>query len=156
MKHVFRVQWQCLLILPLLLLAVFGASAQDLKITGKVTSKTGDGLPGVTVLLKGTTTGTATGADGGYALTVPRGGGALIFSFIGFATKEAAIPPGGGTLNVTLEDDTKALEEVVVIGYGTTKKETLSGSVTTVKGADIIKAPVVNVSNSMTGRLPGV
>lgn len=147
-------QWRYLLILPLLLLALSGL-AQERKITGKVRSKAGDGLPGVTVLLKGTTTGTATGADGTYSLDVPQSGGTLIFSFIGFATREAPVP-AGGTLHITLEDDAKALEEVVVIGYGTTKKETLSGSVTTVKGADIIKSPAVNVSNSLTGRLPGV
>jgi TonB-linked SusC/RagA family outer membrane protein len=128
----------------------------DITLTGRVSSAQGEPLPGVTVILKGTTVGASTDPEGRYSLTVPDGGGMLVFSFIGFSPKEIAVPSSGGVLNVTLVEDAKALDEVVVVGYGTQKKITTTGSVTTVQGADIAKAPVTNVSNALAGRLPGV
>src|SRR5687767_2631259 len=83
-------------------------------LTGRVTAATGDPLPGVTVLLKGTTTGTTTGTDGSYSLTVPETAGVLVVSFIGYTTQEKAFS-GPGTINFSLADDAKALEEVVVV-----------------------------------------
>jgi TonB-dependent starch-binding outer membrane protein SusC len=141
--------------LCLLVFSGFQAIGQGIPVKGKVASETGEGLPGVTVLVKGTTNGTATDAEGNYSLSVPGGSGTLVISFIGYQTQEVAIN-NRSTINVTLVPDAKSLEEVVVVGYGVQKKETVTGSVAAVKGADLVKSPTVNLSNSMAGRLPGV
>ncbi|WP_347157927.1 SusC/RagA family TonB-linked outer membrane protein [Pontibacter chitinilyticus] len=129
--------------------------AQGTIINGKVTDQSGAGLPGVTVLLKGTTTAAPTAVDGSYALHVPDGSGTLVFSYIGYQSQEVPIN-NRSTINVQLATDAKALEEVVVVGYGVQKKATLTGSVTAVKGEEIAKSPTVNVTNSLAGRLPGL
>ncbi|KAA5548842.1 SusC/RagA family TonB-linked outer membrane protein [Adhaeribacter rhizoryzae] len=128
----------------------------DKVISGKVTSAKGEGLPGVTVLLKGTSVGATTGSGGDYTLSVPDAGGTLIFSFIGFATKEVAVPPAGGTLNITLEEDAKALEEVVVVGFGTQKKVNLTGAVATVSSEALTSRPIGQTSAALQGVAPGV
>lgn len=81
-------------------------------------------------------------------------GSTLVLSAIGFAKQE--ITPSGITVNVTMQQDVAALSEVVVVGYGTQKKETVTGSVVSVKGTDLVKSPAANLSNSLAGRLPGV
>ncbi|MBO9614873.1 MAG: TonB-dependent receptor [Dyadobacter sp.] len=131
-----------------------GAYAQDVTVKGKVNDEQGQGLPGVSVLVKGTSTGTVTDVEGNYTVNAP-GTATLVFSFIGYITQE--IPLGNKTsLDVKMATDTKALDEVVVVGYGTAKKATLTGSVTAVKGAELQKAPSTNLSNTLGGRLPGV
>src|ERR1700704_2650700 len=110
---------------------VFFASvfAQEVTVSGKVTSS-GDGsdLPGVNVIVKGTTLGTTTDADGKYRLQVPDGNARLIFSFIGFVSQE--IPVGArSVIDATLMSDTRQLSEVVVVGYGTQQKVNLTGAV---------------------------
>jgi TonB-linked SusC/RagA family outer membrane protein len=131
-----------------------GAYAQDVTVKGKVNDEQGQGLPGVSVLVKGTSTGTVTDVEGNYTVSAP-GTATLVFSFIGYITQE--IPLGNKTsLDVKMATDTKALDEVVVVGYGTAKKATLTGSVTAVKGAELQKAPSTNLSNTLGGRLPGV
>jgi TonB-dependent starch-binding outer membrane protein SusC len=127
----------------------------EVRVTGKVTDDQGQGLPGVSVVLKGTSVGTATDSDGGYALTAPVGNETLVFSFIGFTTEEVPIN-NRTTIDVKLLPDVKSLSEVVVVGYGQQKKVTVTGSVATVKGSDLVKSPAVNLSNSLAGRLPGV
>jgi TonB-linked SusC/RagA family outer membrane protein len=123
-------------------------------ISGKVTNEGGDPIPGVNVILKGTTIGTATGIDGSYTINVPEDG-TLIFSFIGYITQE--VPINGRTeINVALKENVRSLEEVVVVGYGTQKKETITGSVASVDGKELTKSPAVNLSNSIAGRIPGV
>ncbi|WP_170252544.1 TonB-dependent receptor [Adhaeribacter aerolatus] len=131
-------------------------AAVDITVSGKIVSRSGEGLPGVTILLKGTNNGATSGPDGSYTLVVPNSGGTLIFSFIGFATKEVPVPTSGGTLNITLEDDAKALEEVVVVGYGTQKKVNVTGAISMVKGEDLKQAPTTHVTNTLTGRVAGV
>jgi TonB-dependent starch-binding outer membrane protein SusC len=126
-----------------------------MQVKGKVTDEQGNGLPGVSVLLKGTTTGTATDVNGAYALNVPDGTGTLVFSFIGFLPQEVAIT-NQTTIDVKLLTDVKSLTEVVVVGYGEQKKVTLTGAVSTVKGAELQKSPAVNLSNSIAGRMSGV
>ncbi|MDB5264401.1 MAG: TonB-dependent receptor plug [Adhaeribacter sp.] len=155
MKHPLLTRLKYLLILQLVFLAVTGAQAQGLTVKGKISSENGEGLPGVTVLLKGTSNGTATDANGTYSLSVPSGTGTLVVSFIGYQTQEVAIN-NRTTVNLGLTPDAKSLQEVVVVGYGTQKKETVTGSVAAVKGADLVKSPTVNLSNSLAGRLPGV
>jgi len=124
-------------------------------ITGKVVSANGEALPGVTVLVKGTTTGTATGVDGSYSLNVPETAGTLIISFIGYATQERPFS-GPGTINITLADDAKALEEVVVVGYGTQKREDVTGAISSVSAAQIEKTPVTTLDQALQGRSAGV
>lgn len=132
----------------------FSATAQS-RITGKVIDNQGAGLPGVSIVVKGTTTGTVSDAEGGYALTVPRGNETLVFSFIGYTTQEVPVS-GRSAINITLASDDKMLNEVIVVGYGQQKKETVTGSVATVKGTELVKSPAINLTNSIAGRMPGV
>lgn len=146
---------QCLFVLTLLLTAVFSAFAQDVTVTGKVTDETDQGIPGVNVVVKNSTRGTSTDADGKFSINAPDANATLILSSIGFVSQEIALN-GRTNLTVKLASDTKALNEVVVVGYGVQKKETITGSVTSVKGDELVKSPAVNLANSLAGRLPGV
>ncbi|WP_233507754.1 SusC/RagA family TonB-linked outer membrane protein [Adhaeribacter pallidiroseus] len=141
--------------LHLVFLSLTNAWAQSVPITGKVSGNNGEGLPGVTVLLKGTSTGTATDANGSYALTVPNATGTLVISFIGYITQEVAIN-NRSTINVTLAPDTKALEEVVVVGYGSQLKKEVTGAVQTVTAKEIKDIPVSQVTQKLQGRVAGV
>jgi TonB-linked SusC/RagA family outer membrane protein len=112
-------------------------------------------LPGVSILVKGTTNGTVTDIDGKFALNVSGPSDVLVLSFIGFAPME--VPVGSKTsFDLTLLPDTKSLEEVIVVGYGEQKKETITGSIATVKGEELVKSPALNLSNSIAGRMAGV
>ncbi len=143
----------CFLIL-LGLFSSLGAFAQ-LKISGKVVDAQGLALPGVSILVKGTTTGTVSAAQGDYSLNLARGNETLVFSYIGFISQEVAVS-NRTSLDITLASDDKMLSEVIVVGYGEQKKETVTGAVATVKGSDLIKSPAMNLSNSIAGRMPGV
>lgn len=142
----------CLLILCLLFST---AAFAQVRLTGKVTDDQNTGLPGVSVVLKGTTTGTVTDVAGNYTLSAPNRNGTLVFSYIGFRTQETPIGDRSD-ITITLASDDKMLEEVVVVGYGEQKKETVTGSVATVKGTELTKSPAVNLTNSIAGRMPGV
>jgi TonB-linked SusC/RagA family outer membrane protein len=124
-------------------------------IAGRVADAENQPLPGVNVLVKGTTIGTTTDADGKYSLEVPDGNTTLVFSFIGYITQEVDIA-SRTTVDITLVADVQQLSEVVVVGYGEQKKETVTGSVASVKGSDLVKSPAVNLTNSIAGRMPGV
>ncbi len=149
----YRRQARYVFSLFLSLIATIGAFAQD-AVKGKVKDEQGQGLPGVSVVVKGTTAGTVTDNAGAYTLNA-QGNSTLVFSYIGYITQEIALG-NKSTLDVALVSDTKALTEVVVVGYGTAKKATLTGSVTAVKGTELQKAPAANLSNTLGGRLPGV
>jgi TonB-linked SusC/RagA family outer membrane protein len=137
----------------LILATAMGAFAQN-AIKGKIKDEQGQALPGVSVVVKGTTAGTVTDNEGVYSVNADKSG-TLVFSFIGYLTQEVSI--GNKTnIDMTLVSDTKALSEVIVVGYGTAKKATLTGSVTAVKGAELEKAPAANLSNTLGGRLPGI
>jgi TonB-dependent starch-binding outer membrane protein SusC len=125
-----------------------------INITGQVTDETGSPLPGVNIIEKGTSNGTTSDATGNYRLTVDEKA-TLIFSFIGYLTQEVQVN-NQTTLNVSMAQDVKALEEVVVVGYGEQKKITVTGSVVAVTGTDLQKSPAVDLSNSFAGRLAGV
>ena len=101
-------------------------------------------LPGVTIVLKGTAIGTSSDFDGNYTITVPDDAKTLVFSFIGFITKEVAIN-NQSVINVMLSEDVAQLDEVVVIGYGTSSKRDLIGSVTQLTSEDIKDLPVTSV-----------
>ncbi|WP_246343590.1 SusC/RagA family TonB-linked outer membrane protein [Adhaeribacter radiodurans] len=142
------------ILLHLLLFSITESFAQ-VSVKGKITGETGEGLPGVTILLKGTSTGATTDTDGNFSLNLPSGTGTLVVSFIGYQTQEVPVN-NRTTINLSLAPDTKALEEVVVVGYGEQKKVTVTGAVTQVKGEELVKSPAVNLSNSIAGRMPGV
>ncbi|MBI0398468.1 SusC/RagA family TonB-linked outer membrane protein [Cyclobacterium marinum] len=125
----------------------------DVPISGKVTDKSGEPIPGVTVSVPGTSIGTATDIDGNYTISVPEAS-TLVFSFIGFNSKSIEIGDQS-IVNVALEESISSLNEVVVVGYGTQKKVNVIGSVTTVGAEEISAAPVGAVSNALAGRLPG-
>lgn len=130
--------------------------AQNREVSGTVISGEDNlPLPGVSVLVKGTTVGTVTDIDGNFKVNVPNSNASLLLSFIGFTTLE--VPVGDKTqFELTLLPDTKSLQEVIVVGYGEQKKETITGAVATVKGKDLTKSPAVNLSNSIAGRMAGV
>jgi TonB-linked SusC/RagA family outer membrane protein len=130
------------------------AHAQNRAVTGRVIGSDGGGLPGVTVLVKGGTQGTATDIDGRYTLSVPATATTLVFSFVGYDSKEAKI--GDGPINVTLASNPTSLDEAVVVGYGTQSRRDLTGSVATVAGKDIATLPVQSFDQALQGRAPGV
>ncbi|TXK36728.1 TonB-dependent receptor [Pontibacter qinzhouensis] len=124
---------------------------------GTVSDNTGTGLPGVTVMVKGTSVGAATDLDGRYALTIPAGqeNAILVFSFVGYLTQE--VPVGNrANINVSLVSDSKLLDEVVVVGYGTQSKRDVTGSVASVKMDDVRSLPVPDAGQALQGRAAGV
>jgi TonB-linked SusC/RagA family outer membrane protein len=121
---------------------------------GKVTDADGAALPGVTVLVKGTSHGTMTGADGTYSMSASKGD-VIEFSCLGLATQEHTFD-GRSAINVQMTEDALYLEDVVVVGYGTAKKETLTAAVSAIKGDELLKAPATNVSQVLAGKLSGI
>lgn len=128
---------------------------QDKNITGVVTSATDNSpLIGVSVQIKGTSTGNITDLDGKYSVTA-RVGQTLVFSYIGFKTQEIKVS-NNSVINVVLEEDNEILDEVVVIGYGVQKKKLLTGATSQVKGENVAKLNTTNPLQAMQGQLPGV
>lgn len=128
---------------------------QSRVVTGSVsTVEDPSGLPGVNIVIKGTTQGTVTDIEGNYRIEVPGEDAVLVFSSIGFITQEAVVG-NRSIIDVSLITDIQALSEVVVVGYGEQKKTTITGAVTSVKSEEITRAPVTNLSNALVGRLPG-
>ena len=127
----------------------------DWPLTGKVTSPNGEGLPGVTVVVKGTTLGTTSNPDGSFSLSVPDKVGTLVFSFIGFQTQEKGFS-GPGSFTVKLADDSKSLDEVVVVGYGTQKRADVTGAIATLDARKLEERPLTRVDQALVGQLAGV
>ena len=146
----------------LLLLCAFTVNADEMKradiqqqtitITGKVTDATGDPLPGVSITIKGLTQGTATDANGAYTLAVPNESATLVFTYIGFARQEKEVG-SQRTINVTLLEDTRQIEEIIVVGYGALKKENLTGAVVQLKGDVLENRPVQYVTQALQGQV---
>ncbi|WP_246082231.1 SusC/RagA family TonB-linked outer membrane protein [Spirosoma lacussanchae] len=132
-----------------------GVMAQDRRVTGRVNDETGTGLPGVSVVVKGSQQGTTTDANGAYSLAVNNANATLVFSFVGYQSKEVVVN-NQSTINISLQADNKTLDEIVVIGYGTTRKSDLTGSVATVKQAQLQERPAPSLNQALQGRLPGV
>jgi TonB-dependent starch-binding outer membrane protein SusC len=130
------------------------SSAIAQNVTGKISDDKGEPLIGVSVVVKGTNTGGITDVNGQYSVAADKSG-TLVFSFIGYLTKEEAIN-GRSSLDMILAVDEKALGEVIVVGYGTQKKVTITGAVAQLQGDKIIKSPATDISNSLAGRLPGL
>ncbi|MEJ7778743.1 MAG: TonB-dependent receptor [Daejeonella sp.] len=124
-------------------------------VSGKVVDEKGDPLPGVTIKVKGNTIGTSTDANGNYSLRVPDDNLTLVFSFIGFTNQEVAINQRT-SININLVPDATSLNEVVVIGYGTQKRENIVGSIAQVSAKQLESRPVTQLSNALAGQMTGV
>ena len=134
----------------------FALMAQTKSISGVVkSSEDGESLIGVTVRVKGTSTGIITNIDGKYSITVPNSDAVLVFTMIGMKTQELKVG-ANTTLNVTLSSDAKVMDEVVVTGYSTERKADITGSVSVVKMKDLASIPTGNAMSALEGRLPGV
>jgi TonB-dependent starch-binding outer membrane protein SusC len=128
---------------------------QRKEINGRLTDMKGQPLPGVTVLLKGTTVGITTGNDGRYVLLVPNDAKTLVFSFVGMAPQELEIG-NQTTINVVMVEETFGIDEVVVVGYGTVKKSDITGSLTSVNEKTIKERPVQNLIQALQGKAAGI
>lgn len=127
----------------------------DITIKGRVTSETGEGLPGVNVSLKGANRGTTTDEVGNYVLNVPEAGATLIFSFIGYLTREEVIG-NRSVINISLSADNKTLNEVVVTGYTAQAKRDITGAVVSIKSEELLQTPATNFAQQLQGRAAGV
>ncbi|AQG79365.1 SusC/RagA family TonB-linked outer membrane protein [Spirosoma montaniterrae] len=144
------------LLCSLLVLLGLSSATFGQTVSGRITaSESGEGLPGVSVVLKGTTQGTTTDNNGQYTLKVPNTNATLVVSFIGYVRQEVAVR-GRSTIDVTLLVDDKALDEVVVVGYGTQRKANLTGAVSTIDSKVIQNRPSTNVTNALQGTTPGL
>ena len=144
-------------VLSLLLLgfALSMSFAQQRTVTGTVSSADEGALPGVNIVIQGTTQGAVTGADGNFTINVPGGDAVLVFSFIGYTTQ--AVPVGSqSTVNVVLTPDVTSLDEIVVTAYATQKKKDLTGAVGVVNSEELTQMPQGNITQQMQGRVAGV
>ncbi len=128
---------------------------QQQTVSGTVTDASGESLPGVTVVVKGTTTGTITNFDGAYSLPNIPGDGILVFSFVGMESQEVVVA-GQSVINVVLESKVSDIGEVVVVGYGVQRREAVTGSVASIAGESLRDIPASNFTQALQGRLPGV
>ena len=144
-----------IMVQSLIFLSAWIVNAQETSISGKVSSKDGSPIPGVTVVAKGTSIGVITDLDGNFSIMPPATSKILVFSFVGMKSQE--VPVTTSTVyNVVLEEDIYNLEEVVAVGYGTMKKSDLTGSVTSIKNEEISAFASSNVMQSLSGRAAGV
>lgn len=150
MKKSLRLK--ALLVLLVGLFLSIGAFAQQIAVKGHVKDTTGEPVIGANVLVKGTTNGTITDFDGNFMLNVPKDA-ILSVSFVGYKTAEVKAAP---TVMITLEDDSQVLDAVVVIGYGSVKKNDMTGSVTAIKPDKLNKGLITNAQDMMTGKIAGV
>ena len=150
-SSVQRAMMLCMLFVGLMPLTLW---AQTIQVTGTVLDATGETIIGASVLEKGTTNGAITDIDGKFSLAVKQGA-ELQVSFVGYVTQNVKVT-GNQPLKIVLKEDSQALEEVVVIGYGTQKKSDVSGSVTTVQGDKLNKMPTANAEAALQGMAPGL
>lgn len=131
------------------------AVEQATPVSGRVVDETGAGVPGATVVLKGGSIGTATNADGNFTLNVPNGSGTLVISFIGYKSQEVPIN-NRTTINITLAIDAQALDEVVVVGYGTQRKADVTGATSSVSAKDLNAGVINNPMQAVQGKVAGL
>lgn len=150
-----RMIWITILCAVFVVITVRGVVAQGLTVTGNIKNIFGEPVPGVTIIVKGTTNGTVSNSEGRFSIVSISSDAILVFSFVGMKTQEISVS-GETIIDVVMEEDAIGLEEVVAIGYGTMKKSDLTGSVASVK-SDLIHAfPTTTVSQSLQGRISGV
>lgn len=152
-RKILRRTSSCLLLLAFFLTPL-GLFAQNVTVTGVVIDSDNEPLPGATVTIQNSTVGTVTDIDGNYSIEVPDDG-VLEFNFLGFSTQVEPVN-GRSVINVTLQYEDQSLDEVVVVGYATQRKVTLTGAVSGVKGSDMIQTRNENPQNMLTGRIAGV
>ncbi len=155
-KRLLSLRRATLALAVVLALCVQAAMAQDRRVTGRVTSGTdAQPIPGATVQVKGTTTGTAADANGNYAISVPGNSSELVISAVGFLSQQVAV--GSQTVvNVSLKEDANQLSEVVVTGYSTQQKKDLTGAVAVVNPKELLSVPAANFGQQLQGRVAGV
>jgi TonB-linked SusC/RagA family outer membrane protein len=134
---------------------LMAAQSQNNAVSGVVKDGKGESLIGVSIMVKGTKTGTVTDIDGKFSISASAKS-TIVFSYVGFVTKELILIAGQNKYNVVLEENAKSLDEVVVVGYGTQRKQTVTGSISTVKSSELTDIPVSNLSSALTGKLPGL
>jgi TonB-linked SusC/RagA family outer membrane protein len=128
----------------------------DVPISGRVVGSKGEPLPGVTVLVRGTTIGSTTDADGRFALRAPEGS-TLLFSFIGYVGQPVLVTSANASsVSVTMREDTQKLNEVVVVGYGTQERGSVTGAISSANGAELVRQPVADVTQALQGKVSGV
>jgi TonB-linked SusC/RagA family outer membrane protein len=128
---------------------------QQQKVTGRLTDATGNPLPGVTILEKKTTNGTLSDQNGNFSISVSSGNSILVFSYIGYTAQEISVG-SQNVINVILKESLSTLDEVVIVGYGTQKKATITGAISDIKGEELNKSPISNLSNAIVGEISGV
>ncbi len=138
-----------------LVIGISNAYAQPRTISGTVTDQSGQPLPGVTVVVKGTTRGTVTDSEGSYTLSNVPENGTLVYSFVGMRSYEEEVA-GRSSINMRMEEEAIGLEEVVAVGYGTQRKATLTGSVAGIGDEEIMRSPSISVGTAIQGLLPGL
>jgi len=132
-----------------------GSMQQNISVSGRVIDSSGSPLPGVSIVLKGTTTGTITDPDGKYFLTNVPSDVTLVFSFVGMKSQEIPVA-GKNTINVKMNDETIGIDEVVAIGYGTMRKQDITGSISQAKGSELIKSQNFSALENLRGKVSGV
>lgn len=139
----------------LLLFCVFQVEAQTVRVTGTVLDDEGEPLPGVNILIKGSVSGTVSDLDGHYSLNIEGPDQTLVYSFVGYLTEEAQVS-GRTVIDMVMFPDITMMSEVVVVGYGTQQKLTLTGSVASIKGDIMLQTKSENPQNMLTGRIAGI
>ncbi len=149
--------WKTILIAVSVNLFSLALFAQTITVRGKVVDETGEALIGATVKVRGTSTGATTNINGDFVLNVSPNARKIVISFLGYTEVEKSITGESSNLGtITLKPDTKSLEEVVVVGYGTQRKEAVTGSVASISGDALRDVPAANITQALQGRLPGV
>ena len=137
------------------LVFVSGSAYGQISVSGRVTGETGDGLPGVNVLVKNTSQGTITDINGDYKIEIPARDATLVFSYVGYVTEEEIV--GDRTsVDILMTPDVTSLSEIVVVGYGTEKKKDLTGAIATISSQDFARVPALNPLDALAGRAPGL
>ena len=138
------------------LLCVTVMAQEEKQVSGKVTSQEdGSAVPGVNIVVQGTSKGTTSDAEGNYSIQLGPSENTLVFSFVGFKPTTVQVE-GQSTINVALESDITSLEEVVVVGYGTQREKDLTSAISTVKSEDIVKTPTGQAMQALQGKVPGL
>jgi len=146
--------WQRFIFLALFALCSTVAMAQG-KISGNVTDEAGNPVIGASVIVKGTSTGSVTDFDGNFEISNVKSDATLVISYIGYVTQEVALN-GRSSVNVTIQEDKKVLDEVVVVGYGVQKRSDVTGAMTSVTAEDLTSRPIANALEGMQGKAAGV
>ncbi|MBK0378907.1 SusC/RagA family TonB-linked outer membrane protein [Mucilaginibacter segetis] len=153
MRTTFYTKLMCVIFLCMSAVTAF---AQQKQVTGVVTDQQGITLPGVTIAVKGTSVRAVTDVKGKFSIELPSPQGTLVFSFIGMQQREVTVGPAQTHVDVVLQNAIRDLNDVVVVGYGTTKKSDVTGSVGSIKGSDLNRTPSGNVDQLLQGKIPGV